>query len=215
MNSKLVRKAAIAVTAAACLVGAGCTTYGGADSSGASDPGAEADAESGGVGADAESPEPVEDPTLDGVEIEWSGYTMGIDLVTDDPDRAKAAGMQTVEGKLLKICFKYVEDPEGLGGFRYADKGLFEDLEANPITLRDAAGNTYEDLDSIGDFEVVGGSQIDDLTLKDFQPRFSIMFDIPAESKIEDFEMTAGGAAPVKLIPYISEAYAADHPDDD
>ena len=145
--------------------------------------------------------------SLDATEIAWSGYTMGFEQVTDDPDEVNVAGLE-VDGKALKVCFRYVGDAANSGGFVSDD--LFQNLTDHPIVLRDASGATYEYTKTIGDFIMKGDFATEGFAMEDLQPRFSITFDVPVDSSVSDFVLDTGDGAPISLVPYISSAYEAD-----
>ncbi len=146
---------------------------------------------------------------LSAARVVWGDYTMGIDLATDDPERAKVAGF-TPQGKTIKICFKYVSDTNDSGGF--VSKTLLDELREKSITLKDASGKTYSYTGSIGDFIMKGDFASKGFAMEDLQPRFSITFDVPTAAKVEDFVLETGDGQNVKLASYISDEYNADHP---
>ena len=149
-------------------------------------------------------------PTIDTAEFEWREYTMGIDLISDDPKTATPAGA-SIAGKPIKICFKYLSSTTNSDGFVSAN--IFKDMEESPITLVDTEGNVYTFTGSIGDFVMKGDFATDGFAMADLQPRLSIFFDVPADLSLEDLTLDTGDGQELKLINFISAEYEADRND--
>lgn len=165
----------------------------------------------GGLGTSSEEKAASEQKvTLDTIEIKWDNYTMGMDQITDDSEIVKPAGID-VEGKLVKVCFRYLNDTDNQGGFVSAT--IFDSLQEHPITLQDKDGKTYDYTGSIGNFLMKGDFATDGFSMEDLQPRFSITFDVPADSNLEDFVLHTGDAQEVKLMSYTSDEYNAEYAD--
>ena len=148
-----------------------------------------------------------EQTTLAGVQVAWSGYLMGIDMVTEDPELATPAGMEP-EGKFVKVLFFYMSDPVNSGGF--VAETLLDDLTAHAITLEDANATAYEWTKSIGNFILKDDFEVNGFAMAEIQPRFSIIFDVPAEASLEDFTLSTGNGEHISLCSYTSEEYAAE-----
>lgn len=134
---------------------------------------------------------------------------MGIDQVTDDQSNIPPlpTGM-TLEGKGVKVCFRYISGGPGDG---FASDDLLDSLDENPIVLKDRDGNTYEWLGYVGDItmegDVNGGAF--NMKMADTMPRFSIGFDVPADTDLEDLVLSTGVGDDVSLVDYTSPSYAA------
>jgi hypothetical protein len=192
LTRSFARTAAATTLALAGFGLAGCTTYG--------DVSPDADKPAGGQTAGGgDSAE--EEASLEDVKLTWNGYTMEILLVSDDRSRVADLGVD-FEGKPLKVCFQYQGDPADQGHF--AGLAIFDDLEDHPIVVKDADGATYQYTGQDGVGDLTYGGNIGDL---DSLVEFSITFDIPADAKVEDFEIDTGAGEPVALIPYVSDDY--------
>ncbi|MDR0626272.1 MAG: hypothetical protein LBG11_03275 [Bifidobacteriaceae bacterium] len=172
--------------------------------------------------AETEAPPSSAGPTLEGVEFEWRDYEVGFKLVSDDPQQAGGEDDEWV-GKPVKILFTYLGGPGGADGFDLPN--LRQDLSASPITLEQADGTVYEPTPALGDLlycpdggelclHVVAIDETANLSLlSPIQPEFSIWFDIPTDAQIEDFQLKTGSGESVPLVPYVSDAYLAEHSD--
>ncbi|MDR1186673.1 MAG: hypothetical protein LBK95_04355 [Bifidobacteriaceae bacterium] len=218
MNARLIARTPIVVMAAFVgLITAGCGGDGETAATGGNGDGtgtASADVSQGAsqqTEEASESPEPPQEPTLDGVELQWNGYTMGIEQVTDDPEKIFTASGVDLEGKALKICFAYISDPANSGGF--ASGAVMNDLATKPIVILDASGTVYEFTGSVGDIAIKSGDSVDQFGIEELQERFSVTFDVPTSSSVEDFQLRTDTGDSIRLMPYVSDAYAADSPD--
>lgn len=180
----------------ACLFGCGGTE--GADSAGS---------------GQAQNEAAAEEASFDGVEFDWAKNTVGIDVVSDDPDDIMSSNNDETVGKLVKVCFFYISDPENNGGF--ISESLFDNLSTYPIVLHDADGTTYEYTSSISDIAIKGGTGTEAFAMEELQPRFSITFDVPTDVALEDLTLDMGDGQTVALTSYTSAAYAADTANDE
>lgn len=145
-------------------------------------------------------------------EVHWNGYVMGFDQVTDNPDDITSNVDKDFEGKAIKICFRYISDDANSGGF--VSENLLDELEADQIVLTNANGDSYTWSQSIGDIEMEGDFAAGDLRLAETMDRFSIAFDVPADSTTADYTLTTSEGDSIPLANYTSEAYAADKSDE-
>lgn len=160
-----------------------------------------------------ESVSPTEAPVqeeagLGDTELEWNGYTLGIDLVTENEKMVTVGNVQ-VDGRLVKVCFYYIDDAINSGGL--PGETILTDLQEHPMTLVDVDGTVYEWTGAVGDISFTGN----DLSAEDFgiaaiQERISVTFDVPENIALEDLTLEVGDGQKIKLSEYISEAYQAD-----
>ena len=138
------------------------------------------------------------------LQLKWSGYTMGIEQITDDQEMIASSSIE-YSGQLIKVCFRHIEDVHGAGGFELSR--LFDYMKSDPITLRDKNGNIYTDTKVIGDIRLT--ITANGLSTNSPMPRFSITFDVPLDTKVVDYVMICGGEE-YALEEFISDAYAAE-----
>ena len=143
--------------------------------------------------------------------LEWNGYTMGVDLVTDDQDKIPSSIRDNFKGKAVKVCFCYISDKDDSEGFE--SKDILDELEENPIILKDGEGEEYEWSNSVGDISVKMNLSGGKLSMEGPMPRFSITFDVPKDTELEDLTLSTGEGPEVILTDFTSEAYTADHAD--
>jgi hypothetical protein len=138
----------------------------------------------------SQSPSPPQEPSLGDLEIAWAGYTMAIQLVTDDPQESRF-GEEEPQGKAVKVLFKYLDDPAGLGAFLKDDLPISNDSIKEPIILQGQDGTAYEPW-VISNFSI----------FQEQQPEFSVVFDVPADSRVEDFQLVVASGDPIALVPF-------------
>lgn len=145
---------------------------------------------------------------LGGAELEWKGYTMGIDLVTEDEEMVTVGNVK-VDGRLVKVCFYYIGDAKNSGGL--PGETILTDLQEYPMTLTDADGTVYEWTGAVGDIAFTGSNlSAEDFGIAEIQERISVTFDVPEKVALEDLTLEVGDGQKIKLSEYISEAYQAD-----
>ena len=79
--------------------------------------------------------------------------------------------------------------------------------------LKDGEGEEYEWSNSVGDISVKMNLSGGKLSMEGPMPRFSITFDVPKDTELEDLTLSTGEGPEVILTDFTSEAYAADHAD--
>lgn len=112
-----------------------------------------------------------------------------------------------IEGKELKVCFGFVSDEAGGEGFNYAV--ISDALQESPITLIGSDGTVYEWTGAVGDLNFTMGSS-SNIEVEENQPLFSIFFDVPSNSTVEDFTIDFGNGLRSFLVPYQSDTYASE-----
>ncbi|MDR2567108.1 MAG: hypothetical protein LBC97_13835 [Bifidobacteriaceae bacterium] len=200
-----VRQAALAALAAAALSLGACATYGQA-----TDTDSDRDAASGTEAEDSSDGGPDEEPTPIGeVEIGWRDRTLGFDAITDDQSQIDADPAPS-GSKLFRIVFKYLDDPDEHETTASARSSLFEYFASDPITVIGPDAKVYERRDGAEFISMmIGGSGETDIV------QFSVTFEVPADSRPDDFELDTGSGGRVPLTTYASEEYLADQAESD
>lgn len=157
-------------------------------------------------GGEGETPF-AQEPKVADVTLEWNGYSMGIDQITDDTEQFSVSNADDYKGRPLKVCFAFISHTDGRSGFT---ESLLSDLESMPIVLRDSEGVLYEWTKTVSNMVVEGTVGTDSFGMAEVQPRFSIFFDIPEEVQLEDLVLDTGDGQRLKLVSYTSDAYAAE-----
>jgi hypothetical protein len=214
MTHKSIRPLAVAVAVATvCLAAAGCGSQAADDQTPVEEQTTPAKTPQASPSeASPEEPEltasPSGETTLDGLEVSWLHYTMAFSRVTDDPEwKHGTMGFALVnddvvmeirfpdtvfqvQGKLLRVVFDYRGGSKVGDAFDFRLKDLRDAVKKDPITLIDGAGNTY-------DVAIVGAPAYQ----SDVQEQLYFGFDVPADSKIEDFRIDTGYGDQVTLTP--------------
>ncbi len=208
MKKVLFSVVAVFISAALSVALVGCGGQGAGSADSGTGTGTDSSTSSGGSSGGGESVEAELTPeeVLGLAEVAWGPYTMSFELVSDGFEEVGSSTTYDFQGKALKVCFAYLADTANSGGFVH--ESMFDNLAAYPITLRDAEGVSYPYTGYIGDISISGGQDdIANLQIDELQPRFSIDFDVPADSKVEDFVIVFGNGEEYQLATYISEAY--------
>ncbi|MDR2566976.1 MAG: hypothetical protein LBC97_13170 [Bifidobacteriaceae bacterium] len=215
MTHKSIRPLAVAVAVAtACLAAAGCGSQAADDQTPVEEQTTPAKTPQASPSeASPEEPEltasPSGETTLDGLEVSWLHYTMAFSRVTDNPEQWNGTMGFTlvnddvamnirfvdtsfpIQGKLLRVVFDYRGGSKVGDAFDFRLKDLRDAVKKDPIRLIDGAGNTY-------DVVIVGSGPA---YQSDAQERLYFGFDVPADSKIEDFRIDTGSGDQVTLAP--------------
>ena len=156
-----------------------------------------------GGGESAEPAAPSPEELVKSAQLSWNGYTMGIDLV--ELNEVQPMGME-LEGQALHVVFCPRGDTKGFDGTT-----ILDDLQSNQIVVRNAEGDEFEQLGAVSDItvETTDGN----FGMSKEMPRFGIFFDVPKDTKIEDYTLSVGDDNDLQLVEYTSEEYAADKAD--
>ena len=157
--------------------------------------GCSSNSEGGGPAAPTQTPE----EALESAELSWSGYTMGVDCVTADPERMASSDLS---GQGIRITFRYISGGS-TGGFD--GNQVLNNLDSEPIVLRDSSGNEHTYNGGVTDIMLVFSGN--SLNIAEDMPRFGIIFDVPAGTELGDYTLVVGDST-LTLVEFITPEYA-------